>query len=41
MTPGEFAHYRAAGQLPGNAKLMDRLYNWASGMKQDSVNPLN
>lgn len=37
VTPGEFAHYRATGQLPGNAETDVQMPQQASGMKQDGV----
>ncbi|VJO99932.1 Group II intron maturase [Streptococcus pneumoniae] len=37
VTPEEFAHYRAAGQLPGNAETDVQMPQQASGMKQDGV----
>ncbi|MDG9325806.1 ATP-dependent Clp protease ATP-binding subunit [Streptococcus pneumoniae] len=37
VTPEEFAHYRATGQLPGNAEVDGKMPQQASGMKQDSV----
>ena len=37
VTPEEFAHYRATGQLPGNAKSDVQMQQHASGMKQDGV----
>lgn len=36
-TPEEFAHYRATGQLPGNAETDVQMPQQASGMKQDGV----
>ena len=37
VTPEEFAHYRATGQLPGNAESDAQMQQHASGMKQDGV----
>ena len=37
VTPEEFAHYRATGQLPGNAETDGQMPQHTSGMKQDSV----
>ena len=37
VTPEEFAHYRATGQLPGNAETDGQMQQQASGMKQDGV----
>lgn len=37
VTPDEFAHYRATGQLPGNAETDGQMPQQASGMKQDGV----
>lgn len=37
VTPEEFAHYRATGQLPGNAETGVQMPQQASGMKQDGV----
>ena len=37
VTPEEFAHYRATGQLPGNAETDEQMPQQASGMKQDGV----
>ena len=37
VTPEEFAHYRATGQLPGNAESDAQMHQHASGMKQDGV----
>lgn len=37
VTPEEFAHYRATGQLPGNAEVDGKMEQQASGMKQDGV----
>lgn len=37
VTPEEFAHYRATGQLPGNAEADVQMPQQASGMKQDGV----
>ena len=37
VTPEEFAHYRATGQLPGNAESDGQMRQQASGMKQDGV----
>ena len=37
VTPEEFAHYRATGQLPGNAEVDGQIPQQASGMKQDGV----
>ena len=37
VTPEEFAHYRATGQLPGNAEVDGKIPQQASGMKQDGV----
>lgn len=37
VTPEEFAHYRATGQLPGNAEVDGQKQQQASGMKQDGV----
>lgn len=37
VTPEEFAHYRATGQLPGNAESDAQMQQQASGMKQDGV----
>ena len=37
VTPEEFAHYRATGQLPGNAEVDGEMQQQASGMKQDGV----
>lgn len=37
VTPEEFAHYRATGQLPGNAETDGQMTQQASGMKQDGV----
>lgn len=37
VTPKEFAHYRATGQLPGNAEVDGNMPQQASGMKQDGV----
>lgn len=37
VTPEEFDHYRATGQLPGNAETDVQMPQQASGMKQDGV----
>ena len=37
VTPEEFAHYRATGQLPGNVEIDGEMQQQASGMKQDGV----
>ncbi|VJW95585.1 Group II intron maturase [Streptococcus pneumoniae] len=37
VTPEEFAHYRATGQLPGNVEVDGQMPQQASGMKQDGV----
>ena len=37
VTPEEFAHYRATGQLPVNAETDGQMQQQASGMKQDGV----
>ena len=37
VTPEEFAHYRATGQLPGNAEVDGQMQQHVSGMKQDGV----
>ena len=37
VTPEEFAHYRATGQLPGNAEVDGKMPQQPSGMKQDGV----
>ena len=37
VTPEEFAHYRATGQLPGNAETDGQMKQQTSGMKQDGV----
>ncbi|HHA7940049.1 AAA family ATPase [Streptococcus pneumoniae] len=37
VTPDEFAHYRATGQLPGNAEVDGKMAQQTSGMKQDGV----
>ena len=37
VTPEEFAHYRATGQLPGNAETDGQMSQYTSGMKQDGV----
>ena len=37
VTPEEFAHYRATGQLPVNAEVDGKMQQQASGMKQDGV----
>ena len=37
VTPEEFAHYRATGQLPGNAESDVQMQQPASSMKQDGV----
>ena len=37
VTPEEFAHYRATGQLPGNVETDGQMPQQASGMKQDGV----
>ena len=37
VTPEEFAHYRATGQLPRNAESDAQMQQHASGMKQDGV----
>ena len=37
VTPEEFAHYRATGQLPGNAETDGQMQQQSSGMKQDGV----
>lgn len=37
VTPEEFAHYRATGQLPGNAEVDGQMLQQASSMKQDGV----
>lgn len=37
VTPEEFAHYRATGQLPGNAEVDGKMPQQVSGMKQDGV----
>ena len=37
VTPEEFAHYRATGQLPGNAEVDEKMPQHVSGMKQDGV----
>ena len=37
VTPEELAHYRATGQLPGNAETDGQMPQHTSGMKQDGV----
>ena len=37
VTPEEFAHYRATGQLPGNAEADVQMPQHTSGMKQDGI----
>ena len=37
VTPEEFAHYRATGQLPGNAEVDGQMPQHTPGMKQDGV----
>ena len=37
VTPEEFAHYRATGQLPGNAEVDGQMPQQASSMKQEGV----
>ncbi len=37
VTPEEFAHYRATGQLPGNAETDRQIQQKSSGMKRDGV----
>ena len=37
VTPEEFAHYRATGQLPGNVETGGKMQQQPSGMKQDGV----
>ncbi|MDU4337775.1 MAG: ATP-dependent Clp protease ATP-binding subunit [Streptococcus mitis] len=37
VTPEEFAHYRATGQLPGNAEVDGQMPQHTSGMKQDGA----
>ena len=37
VTPEEFAHYRATGQLPGNAETDGQMPQHTSGIKQDGV----
>ena len=37
VTPEEFAHYRATGQLPGNVEVDGQMPQQTSGMKQDGV----
>lgn len=37
VTPEEFAHYRATGQLPGNVEVDGKMPQQTSGMKQDGV----
>ncbi len=37
VTPEEFAHYRATGQLPGNVEVDGKMPQQASSMKQDGV----
>lgn len=37
VTPEEFAHYRATGQLLGNAEVDGKMPQHTSGMKQDGV----
>ena len=37
VTPEEFAHYRATGQLAGNAETDGKMPQQASGIKQDGV----
>ena len=37
VTPEEFAHYRATGQLPGNAEIDGQIQQKSSGMKRDGV----
>lgn len=37
VTPEEFAHYRATGQLPENAEVDGQMPQHTSGMKQDGV----
>lgn len=37
VTPEEFAHYRATGQLPGNAETDGQMPQHTSGMKQDGI----
>ncbi|MBW5211581.1 ATP-dependent Clp protease ATP-binding subunit [Streptococcus pneumoniae] len=37
VTPEEFAHYRATGQLAGNAEVDGKMPQQASSMKQDGV----
>ena len=40
VTPEEFAHYRATGQLPGNAEVDGKCHN-RHQVKQDGVLPQN
>ena len=37
VTPEEFTHYRATGQLPGNAETNGQIQQKSSGMKRDGV----
>ena len=37
VTPEEFTHYRATGQLPGNAETDGQIQQKSSGMKRDGV----
>ena len=37
VTPEEFAHYRATGQLPGNAETDGQIQQKSSGMKRNGV----
>lgn len=37
VTPEEFAHYRATGQLPGNVEVDGQMPQHTSGIKQDGV----
>ena len=37
VTPEEFAHYRATGQLPGNSESDGQMPQHTSGMKQDGI----
>lgn len=37
VTPEEFAHYRATGQLPGNSETDGQMPQHTSGMKQDGI----
>ncbi|WP_267248114.1 AAA family ATPase [Streptococcus sp. Marseille-Q5986] len=37
VTPEEFAHYRATGQLPGNTESDAQMQQQVSGMKQDGI----